>query len=311
MKVGIKSLASYLPASTVNNVLHAKNFDVNEEFLRDKIGVISHQILSDGENTSDIALKAFESLELKVGESLRNVDLLVVVTQNPDTAIPHVSGLVHGKAKLHEKCITFDLSLGCSGYVYGLQVIKSLMEDLNLQKGVLITADPYSKIVSREDKNTSLLFGDGAVATLMARDPVLNICSESFSYYSNGDLRGALAVENGVLKMDGRAVFSFAATKVPALVHECVAKSGLEYSQIDKYLFHQGSAFIVDTLRKKMGLSSESCPLDIAHCGNLVSSSVAKLLEDVIEDPQAENLLLCGFGVGLSAAAVTLRRRSA
>ena len=81
---------------------------------------------------------------------------------------------MHGKAGLSDKCITFDLSLGCSGYVYGLQVVKSLMYDLNLDTGILITSDPYSKIINEADKNTSLLFGDGAVATLLERDPILN-----------------------------------------------------------------------------------------------------------------------------------------
>lgn len=309
MEVGIKNVATYLPASKVDNVAHAKKFNVNEEFLRDKIGVMAHQTLVGDENTSDMALKAFENLELKCGENLRNVDLLVVVTQNPDTSIPHVSGLVHGKANMHEKCITFDLSLGCSGYVYGLQVVKCLMEDLRLQRGVLITADPYSKVVNKDDKNTSLLFGDGAVATLLDRTAVFDISSESFSYYSKGDLKGALAVENGVLNMDGRAVFSFAATKVPILVEECLKKAGLQHSQIDKYLFHQGSAYIVDTLRKKIGMSPEKCPIDMTQCGNLVSSSVAKLLEDTMDKPDVQRLLLCGFGVGLSAAAVTIKRR--
>ena len=309
MTVGISHIASYLPNETVDNEEQAKKFEITKEFLYDKIGVRSYRVLSPTENTSDMALKALEALASKCGESLEDIDILVVVTQNPDSNLPHVSGLVHGRANIQEKCITFDLSLGCSGYVYGLQVVKSLIESLGLQKGVLITADPYSKIVDKEDKNTSLLFGDGAVATLLDRDPIIDICTESFSYYSKGDLKGALAVEDGVLNMDGRAVFSFAATKVPPLVQECVVKSGLEYAHIDKYLFHQGSAYIVDTLRKKIGLSSENCPLDIAQCGNLVSSSVAKLLEDTIGKPEVQNLLLCGFGVGLSAAAVTLKRR--
>ena len=165
-----------MPNISVNNEENAKKFDIEREFLYNKIGVVSYRVLASDQSASDIALKAFQELSAKCGRSLQEIDLVVVVTQNPDSNIPHVSGLLHGKANIQEKCITFDLSLGCSGYVYGLQVVKSLMESLKLQTGVLITADPYSKIVTRS-QNTSLLFGDGAVATLLDRNPILDICS--------------------------------------------------------------------------------------------------------------------------------------
>src|SRR6185437_3685113 len=138
---------------------------------------------------------------------------LVVVTQNPDRNIPHVSAQLHGRAGLSESCAVFDISLGCSGYVYGLAIVKSFMQAQGLRSGVLITADPYSKIIDPADRNTVLLFGDAATATLIADDPVWTL--EAFSFGSRGKDWPAIRTEAGKFVMNGRGVFNFAATTVP------------------------------------------------------------------------------------------------
>src|SRR3546814_2884839 len=116
--------------------------------------------------------------------ALNEIQVLVVVTQNPDNNLPHVAAQVHGKAALPEQCAAFDVSLGCSGYVYGLSIITSFMAVNGFERGVLITADPYSKIVDKNDKNTRLLFGDAATATLISNEPLL--VAGPFSFGTTG-----------------------------------------------------------------------------------------------------------------------------
>jgi len=109
-----------------------------------------------------------------------NIDALIVVTQNPDVNLPHTSAIVHGKLSLPAKCACFDVSLGCSGYVYGLSIISSFLRENSLRTGLLFTSDPYSKIIDRNDKNTALLFGDAASVTLIGDDPIYTMGSFTF-----------------------------------------------------------------------------------------------------------------------------------
>src|SRR5438445_7412418 len=126
--LGIKAIASYLPEKRERNVDLAARFELDELFLRDKIGVLERAIKAPQQDTSDLAYLALECLMTNHRLEANAIELLVVVTQNPDRNIPHVSAQVHGRAGLLESCAVFDISLGCSGYVYGLAVVKSFMQ---------------------------------------------------------------------------------------------------------------------------------------------------------------------------------------
>ncbi|MDP2761877.1 MAG: hypothetical protein Q8O64_16050, partial [Sideroxyarcus sp.] len=210
---GIEAIAVYVPEQRASNRALMAQFDVDEAFLAEKVGVLNRAIKSTEEDTSDMALEALERLIAQTGLAREEIQALIVVTQNPDTNLPHVSALVHGRAKLSPDCAAFDVSLGCSGYVYGLSVMQSFLVANGLDRGVLITCDPYSKVIDPADKNTVLLFGDAATATLIGPNPVLE-CAP-FVFGTQGDLTGALTCRNGILQMNGREVFNFAATTVP------------------------------------------------------------------------------------------------
>ncbi|MET3433851.1 3-oxoacyl-[acyl-carrier-protein] synthase-3 [Herbaspirillum seropedicae] len=306
MAIGIKDIAVYLPSGRESNLDLASRFDVTEDFLANKIGVVHRTTRSPGQETSDMAFEALEQL-LRQGKVVRDeIQVMIVVTQNPDSRLPHVSGLLHARAALPKQCATFDLSLGCSGYVYGLSVLTSFMQANGLEKGVLITCDPYSKIVDPEDKNTVLLFGDAATATLVGADPVL--VPASFDFGSQGDATGSLHERDGRLHMNGRDVFNFAATVVPGSVTATLEKAGLDREDIDVYLFHQGSRYIVETLTKRLKLDSAKVRIDINDTGNTVSSSIPLLLAKELHNTIAQRILLCGFGVGLSWASCICQR---
>lgn len=304
--LGIVDIAVYVPERRASNLDLMARFDIDETFLANKIGVLRRAIKAGDEDTSDMALEALERLIVRQGILREEIQALVVVTQNPDSNLPHVSGLVHGRANLSPDCAAFDISLGCSGYVYGVSVLQAFLAANGLSKGVLITCDPYSKVIQPEDKNTVLLFGDAATATLVGLDPVLE-CS-SFIFGTQGDLTGALACRDGRLQMNGREVFNFAVTTVPTNIKKLFGKAGLEKDKVDAYIFHQGSRFILETLTTRLGLDRSKVRMDIEDTGNTVSSSIPILLQRELTNSDVKIIVLCGFGVGLSWASCVCKR---
>lgn len=303
---GIEAIAVYVPERRASNRELMAQFEVDESFLADKIGVLQRAVKGDEEDTSDMALRALEALLAQTGLAREEIEALVVVTQNPDSNLPHVSGLVHGRAKLSPDCAAFDLSLGCSGYVYGLSVLQSFLAGNGLARGVLITCDPYSKVIDPADKNTVLLFGDAATATLIGPNPVF--ACEPFVFGTQGDLTGALTCREGTLRMNGREVFNFAATTVPKNIEKLLAKAETGEEAVDCFIFHQGSRYIVETLTKRLGLDRTKVRMDIENTGNTVSSSIPILLQRELADRTVRTIVLCGFGVGLSWASCICKR---
>ena len=186
--------------------------------------------------------------------------------------------------------------------------IRALMEANHLKQGVLFTADPYSKILDPSDKNTSLLFGDAATATLLLPDA--NWLPTRFLFSTRGGEGKALNNNSGHLEMNGRAVFNFSATAVPTQVRQLLDTAGVSPDAVDLFLFHQGSRYIVDTLVKRLELPPEKVPCNLSAQGNTVSSSIPLLLEHYLSDTTLNRILLSGFGVGLSWASCLIERRT-
>lgn len=210
--------------------------------------------------------------------SRESIDALIVVTQNGDEeGLPHTAAIVQDKLGLPTHVAAFDISLGCSGYVYGIYALKGFMEAAGLKNGLLVTADPYSKIVDPEDRNTTMLFGDAATATWMAEDASWQLGKAKFG--TDGSGAPHLKVSDGVFFMNGRQVFNFALLKVPAHLHELLAESSLQPSDIDAFCIHQGSAAIVDAVARRFEGEPEKFIKDMVETGNTVSSSIPLLLE--------------------------------
>ena len=171
--LGIKEIASYLPENKISNYDKKVKFDMDDDFIENKIGVKYHTIKEKDEKASDLCVKAFYNLIKKNDIDKTQIDCCIVVTQNPDFNIPHTSAIVHDKLNLYQDCACFDISLGCSGYIYGLSTILSFMQSNNLKNGLLFTSDQYSDIIDNNDKNTDLIFGDGATVTYISENPLI------------------------------------------------------------------------------------------------------------------------------------------
>lgn len=307
--IGIKAIARYFPEKRVSNVDRAEKVGKDVDFITDKVGFTSLLRKSDEEETSDLCVRAFEALLEKVPEIDREkIDCLIVVTQNPDgSGLPHTSAIVQHKLGLSENVASFDVSLGCSGFVYGLDVIQSFMSAQGMQHGLLFTADPYSKVIDPEDYNTELLFGDAAAVTYIAENPVF--VSKKSTYATNAKLSHSIKVDENTrtLTMLGNNVFKFAVSKVPPQIEKCLALNELDKNDVDLYLLHQGSKYIVDNLVPLLDVLEDKVPFLAAETGNTISSSIPLMLEHYM-DSHEKTILISGFGVGLSWATSVLER---
>ncbi len=305
MTLGIEAIGSYIPVRRLSNTARKEKFGIDERFLEDKIGVTQVARMAPDEEASGMCAKAFGALRATTGLEPASIEAVVVVTQNPDANIPHVSAKVHGLLGLDQRCACFDVSLGCSGFVHALSIALAFMGANGLKRGLLFTADPYSKVIDEDDKNTSLIFGDGAAVALLSDRPVL--VPGKFSFGTMGADWAELCVRNGKLHMNGRAIFNFAARVVTDDVKSVLKLNNVGLESVDRFLFHQGSKYIVDTLAKRLSLPPGKVPFGIREYGNTVSSSIPILLQEELRDPRPERLILIsGFGVGLSWASTVL-----
>lgn len=304
--LGIESVASYIPDTKIDNLEQADKFAADREFVEKKIGVSKLPRFRDDESVAYACAKAFEALGRKMNVKLDEIDCLVVCTQNPDSGgLPHNAAILHSELGLRDECACFDIGLGCSGYVYGLSIIESFMQANGLKRGLFFTCDPYSRILNPEDKNTCLLFGDAATVTLISDNPKYLKTAAKFS--TRGAGRGALEKVDGQLTMNGRAVFNFALMDVPKQIKVLLDSEGLKVSDIDLFLLHQGSRFMLENTIKRAGIPPEKAPIDLLETGNTVSSSIPILLEKKIRN-DASAILMSGFGVGLSWASAIYKQ---
>jgi 3-oxoacyl-[acyl-carrier-protein] synthase-3 len=310
MQLGIKNIGVYLPEGRASNLGKLAEFEIDETFITEKIGVRSRSIMAPGESTTDLCVRAFADLELRGGPVRESVDCVVVVTQNPGANIPHLSARVHAALNLPERCACFDISLGCSGYVYGLSAIQAFMDANKLSNGLLFTCDPYSPIIDEADKNTSMLFGDAASVTWISKAAELTAGRFTFGTLGSEHAELTCASPAGSLTMNGRAVFNFAARYVPADIKQLLEINAVSLAAVDRFIFHQGSKYIVDTLRKLLRLDAAKVPFDIMEYGNTVSSSIPIILAKDLGESAYRTFVLCGFGAGLSWASVVLTRPS-
>jgi 3-oxoacyl-[acyl-carrier-protein] synthase-3 len=307
--IGINNIGQYIAAGRISNFEKAEKHSVTPDFIREKIGITSVARKKPAEKASDLCVWAYENLAATVNQfALDDIEFLCVCTQNGDYQLPQVSALLQSKLGISKRCASFDISLGCSGYVYSLHIAKSFMESNCLKKGLLFTSDPYSNIIDPNDKHTDLLFGDGATVTLLTDNPVFDIGSGAFET-DGSRFEYLIKRNNEFLVMNGRGIFEFTMKKMPNILDRCLEKNSLKKEDVDLFLLHQASRFIIDNLCIRIKLDPEKTPYVIRDYGNTISSSIPIMLRDYLEDSTKKNILICGFGVGLSIASSILRRK--
>ncbi len=303
--IGIGSIGVALPDERVDTAPLAPALGIEPERLERRLGFRALARMPAGAQASDLAVDAIQALVLQ-GLALDTIQCLCVVTQNPDGAgIPQVSTILHGRLGLAPSVATFDIGHGCAGFVYGLSIARAFMQVHGFRRGLLVTCDPYSKIVDPTDPHTALIFGDGAAATLLTDQPRWRVGHTDFG--SHGATRDALHVDAAHrLHMNGKRIARLAATVVPDSIKATIAANGLSLGEVDEVVLHQGSRYIIETIGDVLG-ARDKTHFYAADYGNLVSSSLPVVLAENIA-PDVKRLVLSGFGVGLSWATTLLTR---
>ena len=320
IKPAIQAIDMYLPDNVLGNDELHERFDFAKDFLDKKLGFLERRIAAPDQGVADMATKAGQQLIESVDLDPKDIGALIVVTQNPDYKLPTTANLVQHNLGLSTTCLALDINQGCSGFVIGLATLKSLMVQHQMQSGLLLTADAYSKVMDQSDRNTIPLFGDGAAATLLSAQG--NGTIGAFEFGSDGSGAQHLIVPGGgglnpmqmpagenALYMNGREIYNFAVRQVPSLIKRCLERNQLEIADVDLFVVHQASAFVVDALANAIGVTSEKMPFLLSDCGNTVSATLPMALHR-LGGPTAlagKNILLAGFGVGLSWAATTVQ----
>ncbi|MDX2277558.1 MAG: ketoacyl-ACP synthase III [Hyphomonadaceae bacterium] len=292
-----------------------------ESFIVNKIGLSTRYVLGPGENGVTLSRDACRALFAKHPGVENEIDLLVCVTQNPDRKLPQNSAAIAAELGLPKSIASFDIALGCSGYVYGVSIVEGFLAATGGKTALLVTCDPYSRIIEPSDKDTNAVFGDAATVTLIRKGGRGKIIATDFG--TDGSGGDAICVPGGGaakpqigaaavpltdadlrLYMKGRDVFNFVNSVVPQSIKACLEKASLGVADIDFFALHQGSIYMLDAMAKRVGIPPEKVLKNMERYGNTVSSSIPLLLseQDAAGQLAGKRVLMSGFGVGLSWA---------
>ncbi len=307
MKAFIKDIAYYLPKKVLTNEQLAAEFpEWTTDKIAQKVGISERHIAAPDETVTDMSVCAAEALFAK-GHDRSLIDFVLLCTQSPDYILPSSACLVQHRLGLSTKCGAFDFNLGCSGYEYGLVLAKGLIQSGAAHNVLLLTAEMYTKYLSQDDKGNRTIFSDGASATWVSTDGFAKIGECSLGTDGKG-AEFLIKRPNEPLYMDGGAIFDFSADVVPQMVEDVFAKEGLQKEDIDLWVFHQANKYMINYIRKFMEIDKERFYICMEHVGNTVSSTIPiALVEARREGKLHGNVLLAGFGVGLSWGAVMLK----
>lgn len=316
--IGIEEIAVALPTVAVDNRAIVEKHGFDAKFIEKKLGIGSRWRLSEDDSVSAMAGRAVDALFDSSETSRDAVELIVVVTQTPDYCMPGVATLIQHASGLPRTAAAFDVGLGCSGYVYGLAIARGMMMAEGFSTGVLVTADAYSRIMTDDDRATSPLFGDAASATLLSRSPRYHLSRGVFGSDGAGATSliargtGSKVEAREPLFMNGRAIYEFMMTEAPASVMALLEQEEMTLDDVDAFVFHQASRFMLESLAKSLKIQPERLVVEMSDVGNTTSSSIPIALKRRIIDaaPTPPRVLLSGFGVGLSWASVLLSAQS-
>lgn len=319
MNARIEAIAYYLPTQIETNAdIHQQHPDWSVDIIGRKTGIEQRHIAPKNEFSSDLAIQAVEQLIQESRLTLEKVDYLVVCTQTPDYAIPTTACIIQHRLGLSHHVGAFDIQLGCSGYIYGLSVVKGLIASKQAKNVILITADTYSKIIDPNDRSLRMIFGDGATATWISDQGVDTEIGE-FAFGTDGSGFDKLWLPNSgmhtksrdhqYLYMNGPDIFNFTLKRIPEIIRMYFEKNNICDSDIQHYFFHQANKHMLSHLRNKLQIEAERFYINLQDIGNTVSSSIPIALRMAKKQGilrKGHQLLLCGFGVGLSWGATTI-----
>lgn len=333
MKVNIKAISYYLPEKILSNELINQEFpEWDIEKISSKTGISSRHVSANDEFSSDMAVKAAEKLFLEHNIDKSDIDFLLFCTQSPDYFLPTTACILQERLGLNTSVGALDFNLGCSGFVYGLSLAKGLIAGGMARNVLLITSETYTKFIHPKDKSNKTIFGDAAAAILITSD--CGFCTiGDFIFGTDGKGAENLIVKQGGMRfpvsnenedvsdefgnvrndknlfMNGTEIFNFTSEFVPELLKSVLVKNNLTLNEVDLFVFHQANKYMLNHLRKKIGIVEDKFFIAMQHCGNTVSSTIPIALYEAQKQGRlknSKNLIIAGFGVGYSWASCNL-----
>lgn len=324
--IAIKGISCCVPKNTERNIdLDILTQEEIQKFI-DATGVEERRIVTKEICTSDLCCEAAEKLVKDLNWQKGEIEILVFVSQTADYILPVSAAILQDRLGLSTNCIAFDVPLGCSGYVYGISIIASMMKATGIKKGLLLAGDTSSKLLSKSDKSTIPLFGDGGSATAFELDEetdnlLFDLGTDGSGYKAimildggsrnriNEDSLKVVNIEEGIsrnacnLVLDGMDVFGFGISQAPKTVNKLIEKFEIDKDAIDHFVFHQANLMMNKMIVKKLKLPVEKVPYSLKGFGNTSSTTIPLTIVTELKESLANNnkdLIICGFGVGLS-----------
>jgi len=313
----IISSGSYLPQKIVTNFDLEKTIDTDNQWIVDRTGINQRHIAADNELTSDIGFFAAQKALQKAGLKPEDIDLIVLATTTPDLTFPSTATTI--QAKLGAKnAFAFDIQAVCSGFVYALNIADNFIKVGQAKNALVIGADILSRIVDWSDRNTCVLFGDGAGAVVLQAVENKDAGIIAANLYSDGTLNSILSTSGGVsssknsgfIQMQGKEVFKHAVEKMSKSVVDVLAKVGLQTSDIDWLIPHQANSRILASVAKKLNVAEEKVVMTVANHANTSAASIPLALDSVLQKGQIKKgdiVVFEALGGGLTWGAIVVR----
>lgn len=315
--VVIAGVGKSIPSKVVTNDMLSQIVDTNDEWITSRTGIKQRHITT-GENTSDIASKAALNALENANIDALDIDLIIVATCTPDMFTPATACIVQKNIGA-KNAFAFDLSAACSGFIYGINVAKSMMKQNNIKKSLVIGAETLSKTLDWKDRSTCVLFGDGAGAAVLSLDQnegiIDVICNSKGAKWENltigaRDINNPYVDEvssiNHYLQMNGGEIFKFATVTIVKLIKEILKKNNLILDDIDYIVPHQANERIIQFAAKKLDISMDKFYINIHEYGNTSAASIPIAISEIEEKSllkKGDKIIAVGFGAGLTSGA--------
>ncbi len=316
----ILGTGSYLPEKVLHNTDLEKLVDTSDEWIRERTGIEQRHIAADGETTLDLAEKAARNAIDASGITANDIDLIVIATTTPDCVFPSVATMLQARLGINNASPAFDIQAVCAGFAYALGVADNFVRSGSASVVLVIGAETFSRILNWQDRNTCVLFGDGAGAVVLGASDQPGI--HSTHLHADGRYKELLHVPSGVssgydamqqqqafVQMRGNEVFRMAVSKMREVVEEALADNGMDKSEVDWLVPHQANIRIIQATARKLNMSMDRVVLTVQNHGNTSAASIPLALDTAVRDgriQRGERLLLEGFGGGFTWGAALI-----
>jgi 3-oxoacyl-[acyl-carrier-protein] synthase-3 len=313
----IISSGSYLPSKILTNFDLEKIVDTTNDWIVERTGINKRHIAADNELTSDIGYFAAKNAIEKAGLSADQIDMIILATTTPDLTFPSTATTIQAKLGANN-AFAFDIQAVCAGFVYALNIANNFIKTGQVKNALVIGADILTRVVDWKDRNTCVLFGDGAGAVVLSATEDCNQGIIATNLYSDGKLNSILNTSGGVsstqtsgfVQMQGKEVFKHAVEKMSKSVIDVLAKINLEVKDINWLIPHQANARILASVAKRINLPEEKVIITVPDHGNTSAASIPLALDFALQNNKIKKddiVIFEALGGGLTWGAVAVR----